>query len=293
MFTITSNFKKATLAVFLSAVLFSPLAPIEAATTSVTTDRGVQIQTLLKEIERLKTLLNTRLAAEATPVVYKSKFFDFDFDAVYHVTPTGLVRIDDPSAGVRVNDVRLYDLFSDIVGRDQVYRYIKDFRIYTDPDAETSAFVETMSGSDKWLMGVNSADYNARDRAVRASFIDLFLHEYAHLLLLEEKDLVSDFKETFWTTNDNRHAARVKDAPRRFDVMEQYYENNVDRFVSDYATMNHNEDMAETFVAFVMKDMPAKSTVRGQKIRFFYSSPALVTERDRIRENLRALGVVL
>jgi hypothetical protein len=293
MTTLVTTLKKVTLALFLSIVLLAPLAPLQAATLPPAPDRTAQIQTLLKEIERLKALLSARLAEEATPVVYESKFFDFDFEAVYQVTPTGIKRIDDPEAGVRANDVRLYALFTDIVGKDQAYRYIQDFRVYNDPDADTSAFVETMSGSDKWLMGVNSDDFTSRDRAVRASFIDLFLHEYAHLLLLDEKALVSDFKETFWTTADTRHAARVADANKRFDIMEDYYKSNADRFVSDYATMNHNEDMAETFVDFITKDMPAKSTVRGQKVRFFYTSPEFVAERTRLRENLRALGVVL
>lgn len=291
-----SAFQKATLALFLGLFLFLPLVGAQAATTSGTVDRAAllaQIQLLQAEIKRLQTIRATEGAPEGLTKIYQSKFFTFDFDAVYTVTPTGLVRIDDPKKGVRATDARLYKLFSDIVGKEQAYRYIEDFRVYNYPDADTSAFVETMSGSDKWLMGVNTSESDSRDRAVRASFIDLFLHEYAHLLFLEEKELVEDFKTKFWTKADMRHAAQVKDSTRRFDYLESYFEDNTNRFISDYATLNSNEDMAESFVEFVMKGKPSGGDVVDDKVRYFYTSPEFVNERTRLRQNLQALNAGL
>ena len=56
--------------------------------------------------------------------------------------------------------------------------------------------------------------------------------------------------------------------------------------MTEYAASNPDEDFAESFVAFVLKEKPTKSTTVDQKIRFFYDFPELVEMRDFIRSNL-------
>ena len=69
-----------------------------------------------------------------------------------------------------------------------------------------------------------------------------------------------------------------------------FYKKHSTQFVTDYAATNPDEDFAESFTAFVLKEKPTKSTVSfihsDQKILFFYDFPELVEMRDFIRSNL-------
>ena len=65
-----------------------------------------------------------------------------------------------------------------------------------------------------------------------------------------------------------------------------FYKKYQYKFVTEYAASNPDEDFAESFVAFVLKEKPTKSTTVDQKIRFFYDFPELVEMRDFIRSNL-------
>ena len=60
--------------------------------------------------------------------------------------------------------------------------------------------------------------------------------------------------------------------------------------MTEYAATNPSEDFAESFMVFVLKEKPAKSTAdfihKDQKILFFYDFPELVEIRDFIRNNL-------
>ena len=56
--------------------------------------------------------------------------------------------------------------------------------------------------------------------------------------------------------------------------------------MTEYAATNPSEDFAESFMVFVLKEKPTKSTIADQKILFFYDFPELVEMRDFIRSNL-------
>ena len=69
-----------------------------------------------------------------------------------------------------------------------------------------------------------------------------------------------------------------------------FYKKYQMQFVTDYAATNPDEDFAESFMFFVMKEKPTKPTVNfihsDQKILFFYDFPELVEMRNDIRSNL-------
>jgi hypothetical protein len=82
-----------------------------------------------------------------------------------------------------------------------------------------------------------------------------------------------------------------------FDDYDKFEDHNVlfykkykTQFVTEYAATNPSEDFAESFMVFVLKEKPAKSTAdfihKDQKILFFYDFPELVEIRDFIRNNL-------
>jgi len=65
-----------------------------------------------------------------------------------------------------------------------------------------------------------------------------------------------------------------------------FYKKHKTQFVTDYAATNPDEDFAESYMLFVLKEKPTKSTIADQKILFFYDFPELVEMRDLIRSNL-------
>ena len=70
------------------------------------------------------------------------------------------------------------------------------------------------------------------------------------------------------------------------DHNDLFYQKYKTQFVTWYAATNPDEDFAESFTIFVLKEKPTKSTIADQKILFFYDFPELVEMRDFIRKNL-------
>ena len=70
------------------------------------------------------------------------------------------------------------------------------------------------------------------------------------------------------------------------DHNDLFYQKYKTQFVTWYAATNPDEDFAESFTVFVLKEKPTKSTITDQKILFFYDFPELVEMRDDIRSNL-------
>lgn len=289
---------KAAVLVSLVLAVASPLSTVQAQTRASDPNIVLAIEQLRREVLRLQALLEARRAAlpvSAITEVYESQFFPIPFEAVYAVGEPGLARID-RNTPVRPIDQQLYDLLVAVVGETELQEYVDDFRVFHDTESAIGAFVESKADSDYWLLGVNRDRWRATDRRSQASFIQLFLHEYAHLLLLENSYFTETYANRFWTKADYEHARiadRAADMTRRFILSERYFEDNTDRFVSSYATISVDEDMAETFVRFVIMSRPRGDEVIDEKIRYFYTSPTLVSERDRLRQNLRALNVSL
>ncbi len=223
---------------------------------------------------------------------YESQFYNFSHRAIYFVENNKLVNVEN-GEGVSDIDQELFDLFTDVVGKVAVNKYVDEWRVFHNKNADLGAYVELMSttvnGPRNWIVGVNTADY---DPNATESIADLFVHEYGHIIFYDKPDFVTSYKNNFWTTADIKHSEKVNkvDGGKKLDLTQDYYEKNNQRFVSDYATLNVDEDMAETFVYFVQEDKPTDNTIRDQKILAFYQEPDLVEIRTQIRVNLKELG---
>jgi hypothetical protein len=60
----------------------------------------------------------------------------------------------------------------------------------------------------------------------------------------------------------------------------------VDEFVSSYAVTSPEEDLAESFLYFVLSPESAGERVAEEKMRFFQQFPDLVNLRQQMRTNL-------
>jgi len=101
------------------------------------------------------------------------------------------------------------------------------------------------------------------------SYINLFYQKFW-------ADIISDWDEIQYIEDDEEF----------YEQSDLFYEEFQDRFVSIYSSTNIDEDIAESWTAFVLRDKPTGETMSEQKIRFFYNFSELVDIREHIRKGL-------
>ncbi|MHB0915370.1 MAG: recombinase family protein, partial [Thermoleophilia bacterium] len=67
----------------------------------------------------------------------------------------------------------------------------------------------------------------------------------------------------------------IEDDEDYWEATDAFYERYSDRFVNDYAATNPGEDIAESCTQFILKDRPRGSSIKDQKVEFFYEYPEL------------------
>ncbi len=64
-------------------------------------------------------------------------------------------------------------------------------------------------------------------------------------------------------------------------------------YVTEYATTNPEEDIAESFAFFILESNHTTDTVRNQKVQFFNGFSELVTMRNEMRNVLAKYAIRL
>ncbi len=126
------------------------------------------------------------------------------------------------------------------------------------------------------------------------------IHEFSHILTLNQSQLTEEFAdcknfevpEGCLNNDAYLNAFYQKFWKGKFDEgaknPEENYAKNPDDFVTEYASVNPGEDIAESFARFVLKKKPTDtSMIKNQKIAFFYNYPELVKMRNDMRKNLK------
>jgi hypothetical protein len=286
---------------FLTFSILLLSSPVLASTATVVEDSErivllQQIKKLLVELGRLQALVekqNQGLDSNGDYAPYSTVLFTQPVETIYQVENGQLLSIV-KSNQVRLVDKQLFDLFVSVVGRDVVVNNVKEWRVFFDNKSDLGAFVETVSGSGAWVVGINRFCFSNNEQQVKNSFANLFVHEYSHILLFEETTFNESFKNKFWTKLDFSNQLRARDAlpSERFNISRFYYDTNKDRFVSDYATLSPEEDVAETFVSFINENKPLGFTLAERKILSFYEDEKFVKIREQLRLNLKTLKVL-
>ena len=81
----------------------------------------------------------------------------------------------------------------------------------------------------------------------------------------------------------NALAELDQSSDRFWDGLDEFERKYGDRFVTEYAMTDPAEDMAETFMVFVLQDRPGGTGIADQKLLFFWDYPELVELRSEIR----------
>lgn len=204
-------------------------------------------------------------------------------------------------------------------------RMITNYSVLTDgKDNVLSAVAQTLADPKHWVLEVDIAD--AEDYG---NLTFTMIHEYGHLLTLNadqvppdmivfnhpgNKDIfqqesamcssyfsgegcskpdsyINQFYQRFWGDiyTEWSQIDQIDDMGLYYEKMNEFYKHHKDRFVSEYASTNPGEDIAESWAYFVLMPKPTGNTAAHQKVLFFYEHPELVQLRAEILNRLCAV----
>jgi hypothetical protein len=176
---------------------------------------------------------------------------------------------------------------------------IAEFIIFTDGAGNVLAATDQLDETqDTWSLEIDLADTDNK-----AELTYTLLHEYAHILTLNNAQFVADassgstyqsednytaedsylnlFYQQFWADIYSEWEGYYDD-----DDVDAFYELYPDQFLTDYAATEPEEDIAESWLYFIISLGPEGSSIAEQKIEFFYDFPEMVSLREEIRNNL-------
>ena len=282
-------------------VLSLSFLPVRVMATESVVQQEQKIE-LLKQLKYLYAVLlqykiqnsvgNRSLTTADITETNQSESFNFPHEAEYFINHLQLINQQD-SKSVREIDRQMFSFFTDIVGEKFVNEKVGEWKVFYSEDPNIDAYTTPQLNSGSWIVGVNREGFDLSDSETKKSFAELFVHEYAHIVISDFPELSKDFSTIFWNQSDflNEKNLKTIKGEERNVIMGYYYKNNSNRFVSDYATINVEEDLAETFVKFIFDSKPKGETIKEQKILAFYEEAELVKIRDEVRVNLSALKI--
>lgn len=219
---------------------------------------------------------------------------DDDFGTVEIYTVSGDGALDPEGSGLTAE---IWETFVRVATLDVATSVIAEYRVGDAPKSDTLAYVYQGDDRAQWVLAANLATSENR-----ADLIATLVHEYAHILTLgvdqvapeysscdtilldegcaEPGSAIEAFQTRFWAQyGDAAPAVDNSDS----EVAFAFYLAHEDDFVDDYAATNAVEDIAETFMTWVVQDDPSGTSVVADKFSFLANYPTLVGVRDRIR----------
>lgn len=216
-----------------------------------------------------------------------------------------------------------WNIFYNIFPKRLTQKYIKRLVLITDGvDEKTGALGALNKNNTEWQLVIDPADvdFNSKRTERIHQSIYTLVHEFGHLLTLNNTQIkptvkkqvernepyltiegqalknsyINLFVVRFWNGSLLTEWDYIQ---KKYCFTEQkscleklygLYEENYTDFITDYAAESPEEDIAESWTAFVLHEKIRKpETVAEQKMNFFYQFPELVTYRKIIRKNIR------
>ena len=216
---------------------------------------------------------------------------DFGTVEVYAVLDDG--SLDPAATGLAA---AVWNTFTRVATIDFASEVMTQYRVGDSAESDTLAYVYQENEPDYWVLATNLATSGDPEQLIAR-----LIHEYAHILTLDttqfeprasscstldldegcayEDSVLLAFTERFWASYEDAPDPANTDS----DVAYDFYLEHEDDFVSDYAATNVVEDIAESFMTFVLEEEPSSDTVVAQKLLFFWDYPEFVAIRERIR----------
>ena len=212
--------------------------------------------------------------------------------------------------------------FYRIFPKDLTKKYIKRILLMTDgADEKTGALVSLNSKNNKWQLEIDIKDVNLKSRNKKRLYESVYtmVHEFGHLLTLNRSQIqpttktkqregelyltlegeayknsyINRFVKLFWKGNlltswDTIQREYCYTEANCVEKLYDLYQNNSSEFLTGYAAESPEEDIVESWTAFVLRPKVRRPrTIAHKKINFFYQFPELVAYRNLIRKNTR------
>lgn len=220
------------------------------------------------------------------------------------------------------NDLQAQQLVWDYASSlltDEQLKLITEYVIFTDGESNTLAWVNTKDDLDlsRWQLAVDIID--AKDPVDLTATL---VHEFGHLITLNSEQFtptdyyygwnqnpgacpqfttpegcsnsdsyINLFYQSFWVDIFEEWYEVVEKpgvtTDEEFDALrEGFYSRHEEQFVREYAATNIREDMAESFMHFVLNPEPAGVNPVEQKMLFFYQFQELTALRRQIIQSV-------
>jgi hypothetical protein len=215
----------------------------------------------------------------------------------------------------------IWEYFVSIIPEEQ-RDFLTEFSIFTDGRGKHLAAVSpTFSDPEQW-----SLDVDILDAESYYDLTYTLIHEQGHLLTLSPEQVppskaifkfpenktvyeqeiaacsqyftgegcskpesyLSQFFARFWPYiyEEWEQIDGEEDKDTRAILLDDFYETYQDQFVTEYASTDPMEDIAESWTFFVLSPKPELNSIANEKILFFYEYPELVELRTEILKNI-------
>ncbi len=198
-------------------------------------------------------------------------------------------------------------------------KLITEYDVFTDGASNVLAWVNVRDELDRsrWQLGVDIAD---SENPVDLTYT--LIHEFGHLISLNSDQIsqtdyyygwnqnpatcsqftspegcskpnsyINGFYQKFWVNILDEWRKTVDQPQTKSDeefraLVRDFYSKHEEQFVREYAATNIREDIAESFMHFVLDPKPTGKGIVDQKILFFYDFPELVAMRQQMIQNV-------
>jgi hypothetical protein len=227
----------------------------------------------------------------------------------------------DPQLDSRASHESVWNYFASLIPA-QERSFVTEFSILSDGSHNILGGVSpTYNNPSEWTLKVDIVD--AGDNY---SLTYTLLHEFGHLLTLKASQVTPDhqvfynpddqaiyeqaraacsqyftgegcslsgsyideFFNRFWTSfyEEWQEVNEYRGEGPYRDLLDDFYSIYRDQFLTDYAATSPEEDIAESWVYFVLSPKPELTSIANEKILFFYEYPELVALREEILTRL-------
>ncbi|WP_109437098.1 hypothetical protein [Aquimarina sp. AU119] len=187
---------------------------------------------------------------------------------------------------------------------------MNEFMIYYGDESEEEGVlgyvVERTKDLSKWQMGI-AIDYAYEGGFnAKGELAYTIIHEFGHIITLDDTQVDSSIEESncqnFYTgegcARDNsninqlqkKHWADIWDEFQNANSeteAQAFYDKYKDRYVTQYASTNPGEDIAEVFATFTTREKGVSGNSKAeQKIQIMYDDDKMIKLRNYIRGNI-------
>lgn len=215
-----------------------------------------------------------------------------------------------------------WNVFKDMFPKELTSKYLKKLVLISDGiDEKTGALGSLNEENTEWELVLDTVDVNFKSKSKERLYqsVYTYVHEFGHLVTLNntqvkytdkeyqeegglyltsegeatENSYINQFVNQFWegkllTKWDKIQNKYYDNEVELVDRLYDFYLDNENQFLTDYAAESPEEDIAESWTAFILKDKITQAvTIADQKQNFFYQFPELVKYREQIKKNIQ------